>query len=52
MWLIRWWRQRRVRRRCLHHDPKTGKTWTTTYLIDAGRSKVTECVRCGFMEFV
>lgn len=43
-WLFR---TRRERARCFHHDHRTGVTWIQWELIDAGRAKLYECIRCG-----
>lgn len=35
------------RRRCFHHDHRTGRTWIKDQLIDTGMRKMHWCTECG-----
>jgi hypothetical protein len=44
---LAWWRRRRQRRHCFHHDHIDGTTWIRSRLVDLGRAKHFWCDRCG-----
>jgi hypothetical protein len=35
------------RRRCFHHDHRSGESWIKEQLVDVGRRKMWWCDRCG-----
>jgi hypothetical protein len=48
----RWWKLRRVRKHCWHHDDKTGQSWVNSRLINTGAGKMFWCSRCEKTEFI
>ena len=40
-----WWSRRAQRRRCFHHDWRTGRTFMSSQLIDTGMRKMFWCDR-------
>lgn len=49
--LLTWWRSRRKRRNCFHHDRGTGQSWVTDQLINTGAGKMFWCQQCGMTWF-
>lgn len=45
--LRRLWQARSQRRKCFHHDMRTGETWISSGLVDLGRRKLFVCSECG-----
>lgn len=45
-WLKTWLKAWRERRRCFHHDWRTGTSWIEDQIVDAGRAKHFWCTRC------
>lgn len=48
----RWWRRRRKRAWCFHHDDRTGTSWIDSRLIEMGKSKMFWCRECDQTWFV
>jgi hypothetical protein len=52
--MITWWRRRRARRDCFHHDiggnpanTRPAVSWIKQQLIDMGKRKMFWCTQCG-----
>lgn len=43
----RWWRRRRKRAHCFHHDHRGGDSWLNSRLIETGMAKMFWCRNCG-----
>jgi hypothetical protein len=52
--IAKWWRARRKRKDCFHHDiggnpanTRPATSWINQQLIDTGRRKMFWCTKCG-----